>query len=301
MGKFIPATIVLATALALAGAPVPGQTAEPASYQDLRDLEYELQNLDESLRNVDTRDPRHRDLQERVDRLRDDVTRLERQIREYRESSGEGTGATRDEVSRLRREASTLQRDITRSVSITADPRPAAAELPGDARVPQGTEIEASLERPVSSATARTEDRVSATVSTPVSVDGRVVIPAGTRVEGVVHAAEPAQRPSKGGRVELQFDHLVVDNQRVPIDARLVSLEGADFSRSTAERGGIGAIIGGVLGSLVGGGKGAVVGAIVGGAGGVAATEGKEVELPVGSVLRLRLERDVAVADNLLR
>jgi len=157
-----------------------------------------------------------------------------------------------------------------------------------------------SLDKSLSSASARVEDRVSATVSRPVSVDGRVAIPAGTRVEGVVRAVEPAQRPSRGGRIELQFDHVVVDKQRLPIDARLVSVEGDDFSRRTAERGGIGAIIGGVLGSVVGGGKGAVVGAIIGGAGGVAATEGRDVELPEGSALRLRLERDLAVSDLVL-
>ena len=301
MGKVFPTTMILAAAIATAVPPAHTQSTEPASYQDLRDLQYDLENLDESLRNVDTRDPRYSDLQERVDRLREDVSRLERQIRTYRTNGAEGVGATRDEVSRLRRQAATLQRDITHSVAATADPRPAAPEPSGDTRVARGTEIETRLNGALSSATARVEDRVSASVDRPVSVDGRVVVPAGARVEGVVRAVEPAHRPSQGGRIDLFFDHLVIDNRRVPIDARVVSVEGQDFSRRSAEHGGIGAIIGGVLGSVVGGGEGAVVGAIVGGAGAVAATEGRDVDLPDGTILRLRLERDLSVSDAVVR
>ena len=49
---------------------------------------------------------------------------------------------------------------------------------------------------------------------------------------------------------------------------------------------GVGAIIGGILGGL----KGALAGILIGGGGTIAATEGKDVNLPPGTVLRVRLD-----------
>ena len=59
----------------------------------------------------------------------------------------------------------------------------------------------------------------------------------------------------------------------------------------TAAGAGIGAIIGGILG----GGKGAAIGAAVGGGGTLAATEGKEVEVAAGTVLRVRIESPIQI------
>ena len=55
---------------------------------------------------------------------------------------------------------------------------------------------------------------------------------------------------------------------------------------SIAAGSGIGAIIGGILG----GAKGAVLGVLIGGGGTIAATEGKDVTLPPGTILRVRLD-----------
>ena len=53
---------------------------------------------------------------------------------------------------------------------------------------------------------------------------------------------------------------------------------------------GAGAGIGAVIGGILGGVKGAMAGILVGGGGVIAATEGKDVELPAGSVLRVKLD-----------
>jgi hypothetical protein len=49
---------------------------------------------------------------------------------------------------------------------------------------------------------------------------------------------------------------------------------------------GVGAIIGGILGGV----KGALLGVLIGGGGTIAATEGKDVTLPPGTILRVRLD-----------
>lgn len=56
---------------------------------------------------------------------------------------------------------------------------------------------------------------------------------------------------------------------------------------------GVGAGLGTILGAVIGGKKGAVIGAVLGGSGAILATEGKEVELPAGTILKVRLDREL--------
>jgi hypothetical protein len=55
--------------------------------------------------------------------------------------------------------------------------------------------------------------------------------------------------------------------------------------------GAVGAIVGGIVGGL----RGAVIGAAIGGGGVIAATEGKDVELPAGTIVRIRLDSPVEI------
>ena len=62
-----------------------------------------------------------------------------------------------------------------------------------------------------------------------------------------------------------------------------------------ATRIGAGAVVGAILGGLIGGGKGALIGVLVGGGGTMAATEGTDVELPAGTILRIRLDQPLDI------
>jgi outer membrane lipoprotein SlyB len=53
---------------------------------------------------------------------------------------------------------------------------------------------------------------------------------------------------------------------------------------------GVGAGVGGILGGLLGGFKGAMVGAVSGAGGAIAATEGKDIVLPAGTIVRVRFD-----------
>jgi hypothetical protein len=50
-----------------------------------------------------------------------------------------------------------------------------------------------------------------------------------------------------------------------------------------------------VLGGILGGKKGALLGVIIGGGGAVVASKGEDVELPEGTVVVMRLERELVV------
>ena len=66
--------------------------------------------------------------------------------------------------------------------------------------------------------------------------------------------------------------------------------------KADAPKAGAGAAVGAIIGGILGGVKGALAGVLIGGGGVVAATEGKEIELPAGAVLRVRVDSPVAVS-----
>jgi hypothetical protein len=56
---------------------------------------------------------------------------------------------------------------------------------------------------------------------------------------------------------------------------------------------GAGSAVGAIIGGIFGGVKGAIAGILIGGGGVIAATEGKDVHLPEGTVLRVRFDSPV--------
>jgi hypothetical protein len=280
------ALISLAVLLAAAAVPAAAQTTETMT-RDLQRLQDDLINLDDSVAALEPSHPREAELRGRADRIRERVDRLASDVRG-------GGGAVRtaapEEIRSLRRDITTLQRDIDTAVG-------RAWSTGTSAVLPEGTEIQLRLEESLSSETARLEDRFESTVAVPVrDAQGRVAIPAGTRVRGIVAAVEDAERPAKPGRLDLSFDTIYLDERTAtPLRARLVSVEENLDRSATGKRAGIGAVVGGVLGSLIGGTKGALIGAVLGGAGGVVATAGEEVTLPAGTILTMRLDRSLDV------
>ena len=81
----------------------------------------------------------------------------------------------------------------------------------------------------------------------------------------------------------------------MPIRAMATQVVECGGSREEAGTAGAGAGVGAVVGGLLGGVKGAVLGAVIGAGGAIAATEGKDVHLPAGSIIRLRLDQSVNV------
>ena len=278
---FLPAALALALAVP-AAADHPGS----ATTADVRRVQNELANLEEALRNVPASHPRHNDFRTRAEEIRENVTFLRVQIRRHQRNRGEGLGASAEDVNWVRTEIRALHDDI-----VGATDRRWSS---GAFTIPEGTEIQVRLDTPLSSRTARVEDRFTATVMRPLYVDNRLVVAAGSRVRGTVVGAESAERPARGGKLDLAFDAIELeDNTRADVRARVVRVD-EDMDRSeTAQKAGIGAALGTLLGSVIGGTKGALVGLIVGGAGGAITTRGEEVELPEGTILTLRLDRAV--------
>jgi hypothetical protein len=274
----------------LLAVPAVAQSSTAATRSDLRQLQAEVERLDDSLANLRSDNPQTHEFQRRADAIRDDLTRIREVMRTENGEDRASMGASKEDVDSVREATIELRRDVDR---VTGNSSSYGRRTGRDGAIPDGTEISVRLEESLSSRTARPEDRIDATVAQAVRVDGMVAIPAGATVSGVVQNVEAARRPARGGRLELSFDQIIVDGRRMDIRSRVVDLSESRVDKSKV---GLGAVLGGVLGAVLDGGKGAILGAIVGGGGAVVGTKGDEVELPAGTVVTLRLEQPVPVA-----
>ena len=93
----------------------------------------------------------------------------------------------------------------------------------------------------------------------------------------------------------VSFDQVTVNGRAYPMRGTVTQAIEGEGIKGEAGRAGAGAGVGAIIGGMLGGVKGAVLGALIGGGGTIAATEGKEVELPQGSVLRVRIDSPLQV------
>lgn len=180
---------------------------------------------------------------------------------------------------------------------------PAPAVLPepefDELTVERHSVIGIRLDYAVSSRTARVEDRITATVSRNVTVDGRVAIPEGARLEGTITGVDRGGKFRDRPRLSLQFDTMILtDGTRMSIKTDTIVREGDSPSADAAVKVGAGTAAGAILGSVLGGKKGAVVGGVTGAAAGTATVmsgDGNETALKAGAPLTVRLTDELIV------
>jgi hypothetical protein len=159
--------------------------------------------------------------------------------------------------------------------------------------IPVGQELDVRLRTRLNSDTATVEQRFETTTVVDLVQDGRVVVPAGTLVEGVVSNVDKATRTDRTGSLTLSFDRMRVNSREHRIRASATQVFESGGIRDEAPTAGVGAGVGGIVGGIIGGVKGAVLGAAIGAGGAIAATEGKNVDLPAGSIIRIRIDSPV--------
>jgi hypothetical protein len=156
------------------------------------------------------------------------------------------------------------------------------------------------LDTGVGSDTSRAEQPVHAHIARPIVVHGQTVLPAGTRVSGVVTDARRSGKVKGLAHVGVRFDTLVPrgDDERYRIHTAAVGRSAQSTKKKDALEIGAPAAGGAIIGAIIGGKKGAAIGTAAGGGAGTAvvlSTRGKEVHLPKGSALTLRLSEPVTI------
>ncbi len=183
----------------------------------------------------------------------------------------------------------------TTSTNQTAPAGPTEVNASDLGVIPTGQEIDVRLQTALSSETAQAEQRFEATTVADVTQNGQVLIPAGSVVRGVVTAVERPGRIERVGRLTLSFDQITVRGRNHAIRGMATEVFESGGIREEVGTAGAGAGVGGVIGGLIGGVKGAVLGAVIGAGGAIAATEGKDVTLPAGAIVRVRMDSPVRV------
>jgi TolA-binding protein len=297
----------LLIAVSLAAPAAAQQQYSAVTQADIQKLQDNIYLADRDIATLRTRDTsRATQLTTQLDDLRDEVVYLKVKLRKDRTLSRNEYADVRDRIEDLRSQAQSSGQFSSNSGSsatgTTGTRTPAQSSgtrsttsTRGGSEIPTGTEVDVRLQSALNSGTAQVEDRFEGTTMTDLIVDGRTAIPAGSIMRGVVTAVEPGTRTNRTAKMTVSFDQVTVNGRAYPMRGTVTQAIEGEGIRGEATRAGAGAAVGGVLGAVLGGVKGAVLGAIIGGGGTIAATEGKEVELPQGSVLRVRFDSPLQV------
>ena len=284
MRTFRP-TILAAVLLAVATAAFAQATTTAADISRLETAAADIGRQIDTVRRTDA--TLAEDLSKSLVDLTDEVTYL--RVKMKREGA-----VTRDEYSSLRDRLETL-RIRADGQKVTAQPVIGDPEPASSSTVPVGTEFDVRLQTALSSGTATVEQRFEATTVLDYSSGGSVVVPAGSVMRGFVSSVRPAGKIERRGSLTLSFDEIRIGNVsyrlRAAVTEAIDSKVGEDATRI-----GAGAAVGAILGGLFGGGRGALLGVLVGGGGTIAATDGSDVTLPVGTILRVRLDQPLSLA-----
>jgi hypothetical protein len=219
----------------------------------------------------------------------EEISYLKVKLRKEGRVTREEYAALRDKLETLRIKATGATPGKVTGMPVAGDERPIAVV------VPVGTEIDMRLQSPLNSGTAKPEQRFEGTTLVDVYLSGNVIIPAGSIIRGFVSSVRPASRLERKGSLTLSFDEIRINERSYRLRASVVKALDAKMTNDVTTIG-AGAVIGGVVGGIIGGGKGAVVGVLVGGGGTMAATDGTEVDLPLGTVLRIRVDQPLEIS-----
>jgi hypothetical protein len=322
--KLRQSALLVALTLGICASPVvfaqQSSSVTPADVQRLQDNVYLADRDISQLRGRDA--TRANQLVTELDDLRDEVVYLKVKLRKEQTLSRSEYADVRDRIDNLRSRArgdvasatpaapaptasappasapassasSTAPRS---SVPPPATPAPARTTASAGAlEIPVGTEVDVRLQNSLNSGTSQVEDRFEGTTTTDVMIDGRVAIPAGSLARGVVTSVEPGTRTNRTAKMTVSFDQVTVNGRSYPIRGTVTQAIEGEGIRGEAGRTAAGAGVGAIIGGILGGFKGALAGILIGGGGTIAATEGKEVDLPQGAILRVRLDSPVQV------
>lgn len=190
------------------------------------------------------------------------------------------------------------------SQSSQAPPAAKPAEKPKpvvrQTELPAGTVVEVRLDQALSTARNKAGDSFPASLAEPVMLDGKEILPTGTRFTGHVTQAEASGRLEGRGVLGITLDSFELKGETYRVASSLDTRTTAAHKKRNIEMIGGGAGVGALIGALAGRGKGAAIGAAAGaaaGTGAAAATGKKEVEVPVETAFRFTLKEPVKIKE----
>jgi hypothetical protein len=170
---------------------------------------------------------------------------------------------------------------------------------PADVNIPAGSELAIRINQNISvkhtPAGARFDGEV---VEAWTDSSGRVILPKGTPVNGVVDESHRRGHFKGRSELELRLTSLTLNGQQYPVETRdLRETKKGKGKRSAAMIGG-GAGLGMLIGGIASGGTGLLIGGLAGGGAGTAAaglTGNRDLDIPAESIVHFRLSDDLTL------
>jgi len=185
--------------------------------------------------------------------------------------------------------------------------------------VPAGTKVPLVLKQGISTKNAKPGDHVYLQTNFPLVMDGRMVIPEGTYVQGEITSVQRAGRVKGRADVMMHFSTLIFPNgYTVSLPGAVDNVPGAQGSDVNSKEGKIEhegekgrdigraagtTVTGTAIGAAADGAKGAGIGAAAGGVTGLALallTRGSDVRLDAGTAVEMVFQRDVILEESRL-
>ena len=191
-----------------------------------------------------------------------------------------------------------------------AEPAPAAATEPpvqntpppappAKVTIPAGTSLSVRLLDGLDSERNQVGDTFRATLSTPIVIDDKVVLPRDADVQGRVVDVKSAGRFAGGSNLTIELTSLSVNGKTYNIETSQWAKDGTGQGKKTAAKTIGGSALGAIIGGLAGGGKGAAIGTVAGagaGAGTAAATnKANQIKLGPEALLSFSLQNSLTV------
>jgi TolA-binding protein len=287
-------------------APAFAQSSTTVTSADVDRLQNTVSELDREISQMRTSDQQGASqLQTDLDNIRDEVVYLRVKLRREGTVTEREYTDVRDRLDNLRsrvrgdrtsgRDTSGIGSSSTRDTTAAGTDGDRHSSRSGESIIPVGQEIDVRLQDSLNSGRNQVEDRFTATTLVDLQVDERTVIPAGSELRGVVSSVNPAGRIDRKGSITVTFDQITIDNRTYPMRGTVTQALESEGVRGEVGKIGAGAGVGAIIGGILGGLKGALAGVLIGGGGVIAATEGTDVDLPAGTVLRVRLDSPPAM------
>jgi len=199
--------------------------------------------------------------------------------------------------------------DATTPATTTPAQAPAAAPVaqeqappppppPPPIVIPAGTNITVRMGETLSSKSAQDGQPFTGTLANGIASKGKVVVPAGSGVSGVVSEAKSAGRFKGEAILAIRLTSVNIKGvpHNVATDEYVVTKKGKGKRSAVLIGGGTGA--GALIGGLAGGGKGALIGGLVGagaGTAGAAFTGNKELTIPAESAVSFKTTSKITI------
>jgi len=315
--RLSPAALVLLLAIPAGAQTTYGSSQATVTSTDIQRLQDQVYEAGTDISRMRSRDAASADrLQSQLDDARDEVVYLKVKMRKEGSVSRNDYNDVRDRIQNIRSQArgeaasgSSPSADRSGNSTWSTNTSPSqsgsgtyggtvdqqSSRPPRRGEIPAGQEIDVRLDRELSSNTAQVEDRFTATTVADLSQGNDVLIPAGSTLRGVISSVTNATRTQRKGSLTVAFDQVTIRGRSYPMHGTVTQALESEGIKGEAARIGAGSAVGAIIGGILGGAKGALLGVLIGGGGTIAATEGKDVTLPAGTILRVKFDEPLMV------